>query len=95
MILTEAERAERHNADLFKRLAAAREERGYGVTGAGRGAAVHAAVSTTRGHGGFQHPRSLCQAATPAHYHWLLEDQTAAVTCKRCLASLEKRGGRA
>jgi hypothetical protein len=83
-------RAQEHNKRLWKALAEARAGRGYLLTAAGRGAKVHAARVTTKGHGGFEHPRSLCQTATPLEYHVALSDQSGEVTCKRCLTSLAK-----
>lgn len=89
---TDTERRDRHNARLFLALAQGREQRGFVVTGGGRGSKTHAAVSDTLGFEGFRHPRPLCQTSTTTHYHWVLDDQTLDVTCKRCLASLGKRG---
>jgi hypothetical protein len=86
-----AERAAAHNTRLATEMRDALAEKGYAVTYAGRGEKNHAAITTRMGHSGFRWPRSLCQANTSAFYH-ALTNQDAEVTCKRCLAGLDKRG---
>jgi hypothetical protein len=79
------------NEQLKARLQAARADKGYAVVMMTT-RTVHAAVGTTSGWGGHLHPRALCQPHTPRAYAGMLEDQTKAVTCKRCLAGLWSRG---
>jgi len=82
------------NARLAARLAYAREQgQGYLTCSIGHGNAVHAAIKTTRGWGGHDHPRALCQPHSPRFFaveHDPVGDDRA-VTCQRCLAGLEKR----
>lgn len=89
---TDTDRAARHNAELAEKMAAAKATRGYLITYGGATGTVHAAVGIMRGHSGYNHPRSLCQPSTSMHYHAARLTQDAPVTCKRCLASMAKRG---
>lgn len=86
----EAERVDQHNAKITGALATAKAGRGF-VAVVGPGAKVHAARHMTKGHSGYFHPRPLCQGSTSRAYFSLPagDPHTMAVTCKRCLASLE------
>lgn len=86
-----SDRAVEKNAELEAALRAARADRGFLVVGVGRGAAVHAATGTTAGFDGYRHPRPLCQPSSSAHFAHRLGDQSAEVTCRRCLATLASR----
>jgi hypothetical protein len=81
-------RVDVRNAELDEAFRLARAGRGYLVVGIGRGAAVHAATTTTIGHEGYRHPRPLCQPSSSQHYAHRCGDQSADVTCRRCLATL-------
>lgn len=83
MTSSEATRRESHNAEIARRL---REEK-FVPCYIGRGAAIHAAVSTTKNLNGFVFPRPLCQPHSSTFFASLLGEGTE-VTCKRCLASL-------
>lgn len=60
------------------------------------GFTIHAATSVTplRTPGNFA-PRPLCQRTSRNFFAGLIEDQTTEVTCKRCIASLNKALSRA
>jgi len=88
---TEEQRRERHNAEVLRRIAEANREKTFVPAALGRGRAIHAAITTTRGHSGFIFARTVCQTATPLEYATLISDEHE-VTCKRCLAGLDKRG---
>jgi hypothetical protein len=83
------------NARLAARFAYAKAEGpGYLTAVVGRGAAIHACVTTVKGYNGYLHPRTCCQPHSPAFYAWEYDPvgDDRAVTCKRCLASLDKKG---
>lgn len=75
------------NAKLREQLKTAKAEHGYLACYLG-GAKIHAAVTSTRGHSGYEHPRALCQRATPRSYASAY-DTHREVTCLRCIASLQ------
>jgi hypothetical protein len=83
------------NARLAARLAHAKTEGpGYLTCYLGHGKVEHASTKTVRGYQGLDHPRTLCQPHSPAFYAGEYDPAgtVPAVTCKRCLASLDKKG---
>jgi hypothetical protein len=89
---SDRERAERHNRELFAKLADAKNARGYAAMIA-RGEKIHAGTQVTQGHSGFKHPRPFCMPATSLVYGSLTREPSSdEITCKRCLASIAKRG---
>lgn len=98
-----AERAaydERRKAEYKQAWADARKSAGdlgrdY-VVCASVGVKQHAAVTTIVANGGFTFPRPMCavSASSTRAYASVIPDQSIEVTCKRCIASLEKRAAR-
>lgn len=104
--LSEAEKAERAASDERRKMeyrqawadarrAAADLGRDY-VVCQSVGVKQHAAVTTIVANGGFTFPRPLCavSASSTRAFASVLPDQSIEVTCKRCIASLEKRAAR-
>jgi hypothetical protein len=71
---------------------ASNEGRGVARLASGTTSTIHAARGILRGWGGFNHARPLCQGHTSRVYFAPIVNQAKPVTCKRCLAAIEKRG---
>lgn len=80
----------KHNARLTDAVRAAKDAgHDYVACQLVGGGVVHAAHRAVKTRDGYRHPRPDCQAHTrgsTAAYAHTLDDQTAEVTCKRCLA---------
>ena len=80
------------NAEVKARFDAAVAQTGGVVrTYVGNGSTMHAALNLQRDGRGLIFPRALCMRRSSLHMPGVATDQNRDVTCKRCIAALQKR----